>query len=292
MDVPLRMFRSAANPRQIHGCREDAAAASYRTLIANARGDATRISAGRPGEMNSDIYLSPHHDDVCFSLGALVWRRRAGSLVSIFTKSDYVAVSVPLPTDQASRARVVTEMRTAEDLRFAKVCGLVRHDLSLAEPSFVGRDPFDCRDLEPAIARLRPLLASMISDDPSRKAQNLFCPIGIGSHRDHLTTFYSVVAMLPQLVPTTNVFFYEDLHYASGPDVRTAGLRRALHILSAFKCVRIALPLSKDMLNVKMQLVSLYGSQHRQPPSYRRYSVSTGQCQQPHEAVWHIRPSA
>jgi len=39
------------------------------------------------------IFLSPHHDDICFSLGHLAGRG-GGDLVNLFTRSQYVAVAI------------------------------------------------------------------------------------------------------------------------------------------------------------------------------------------------------
>ena len=88
------------------------------------------------------IFLSPHNDDVCFSLAGLA-ERTGGDLVSIFTLSEYVASPIPLPTDRARRMAAITALRREEDTRFAQAAGLVRHDLALAEPPVTGLGPFE-----------------------------------------------------------------------------------------------------------------------------------------------------
>ena len=45
---------------------------------------------GEIGASPLDLYLSPHCDDICFSLGAMAHRRRAGTLLTILPISGYV----------------------------------------------------------------------------------------------------------------------------------------------------------------------------------------------------------
>jgi len=45
--------------------------------------DAVTIEATDASRL--DIYLQPHSDDVCFSLGALAHRRRRGLLLTVFS---------------------------------------------------------------------------------------------------------------------------------------------------------------------------------------------------------------
>ena len=46
--------------------------------------------AREAGASPMDLYLSPHCDDICFSLGALAHRRQAGTLLTILPISGYV----------------------------------------------------------------------------------------------------------------------------------------------------------------------------------------------------------
>jgi len=60
------------------------------------------------------VYLSPHNDDVCFSIGHLA-DRFGGELVNLFTRSRYVAVEMEPPSDSEARVEAVSRLRQQED---------------------------------------------------------------------------------------------------------------------------------------------------------------------------------
>ena len=80
------------------------------------------------------VYLSPHHDDACFSLGHCAGRQ-GGRVVNIFTRSEHVAASLLLPTDPQQRVAFVSDLRRREDEAFVAAARLDRADLALEEPS-------------------------------------------------------------------------------------------------------------------------------------------------------------
>ena len=108
------------------------------------------------------IYLSPHHDDVCFSLGHLACQT-GGTLLNAFTISHYTAAPVDLPQGRDARIGFVSDLRRQEDLRFAETAGLSRHDLRLSEPPVLGLKPFDPAGMDLEVqdltARLTPTIA-------------------------------------------------------------------------------------------------------------------------------------
>jgi hypothetical protein len=186
------------------------------------------------------VFLSPHHDDVCFSIAGIVLSQGSGALVNIFTRSEYVAKRLALPADRNERIEFVTKLRAAEDQRFAEAAGLVRHDLMLHEPSLRGFKPFDSSDLLGEVLGVKSVLLSFLERhfeaEPRGARAAIFCPMGIGGHRDHLLTLLAVKVMMTFLLRHFDVYFYEDLPYASVPSVRGEGIARALAIFSGSEC--------------------------------------------------------
>jgi len=241
------------------------------------------------------IYLSPHHDDVCFSIGSLA-ERQGGELVNVLTQSRYVAAPVALPTDFAARVAMVSDMRRAEDLAFARAAGLNRHDLRLMESSAQGHDPFDLAGLEAKVAEVSaPLIAYLLAllpekSDPATVA--LYCPMGIGGHRDHLAVLTSVRDALPELSRRCAVWLYEDLHYASNAEARRSGLARAAQLLGGAELVPKVMRLSWMQARTKMRRIGLYASQHAEKPAMRAFTPASESVRGPHETIWRVLPAS
>ena len=235
------------------------------------------------------IYLSPHHDDVCFSIGHLAGRQ-GGDVVNIFTRSEYVETDVALPADRGERIEAVTALRRGEDIAFVQAAGLARHDLFLEEPSLSGFGPFDLTGLPAAVIRasdrLIPFLLNLLP--PAGDPAHLYCPAGIGSHRDHITTLLAVRSAYDKLKARCTLHLYEDLHYASAPHLREAGLKRAAQVFSGMKLSPQAHVMSEDEAARKMQRIGLYASQHGTPPQPRKFMPASHLTDALHEMTWTI----
>jgi hypothetical protein len=239
------------------------------------------------------VYLSPHHDDVCFSIGHLAGRF-GGDLVNLFTLSRYVAVNMDLPTDDDSRVEVVSRLRRQEDQRFVQAARLVRHDLGLREPPLVGHGPFDLTNIDVEVAALSaslvPYLLTMLPGEGDPGAVSLYCPMGIGGHRNHISTLLAVRGAYDLLRRRCTVFLYEDLHYASVHHARDIGLRRAARIFAGIQLSVIVLPLHSRDADRKMQWISLYASQHAHTPRVADFTPASGIGPGLHEIVWQVSP--
>ena len=241
-----------------------------------------------------NIYLSPHCDDVCFSLGQLA-SRTGGELVNAFTVSSYVETPMDLPADPAARVAAITALRRDEDLRFCAAVGLTRHDLGLPEPPVIGLDPFDRTRLADEVSRLSESLVPRLLDllareaDPQRAA--LFCPMGIGGHRNHLSMLLAVRRVLQALERLCSVFLYEDLHYASDAVARELGLARAARLFPDAQLSPMVMPLDGPAAECKMGWIGLYASQHGRPPRPADFTPASGLAPGPHEIVWRLSRS-
>lgn len=234
-----------------------------------------------------NIYLSPHHDDIAFSLGAWVARHPGGVVLNLFTRSDYVAgAPQPRGADAATIAEV-TDLRRREDEGFCDRFGLRRLDLGLEEPGLLGRRPFDTAGLGDDVAMLEPRLLASLDDllgaGPGRR--RLFCPAGIGGHVNHLATRAVVLGALDRLAGRAEVLFYEELPYAASARVRRAGLADLRLALGDRRLQRMAWRAGA----AKLQAINLYASQHRRPGrGLRRFSPGAWWPLGPHEAVWRL----
>jgi len=236
------------------------------------------------------IYLSPHHDDICFSLAHFAGRY-GGDLVNLFTRSHYVAAGQDLPADPAASVETVTRLRREEDLRFTRATGLVRHDLELLEPGLCGRGPFDRAGLDAEIGSLSqqlvPYLLTLLPEG-GRQSANLFCPMGIGGHRNHLSTLLVVRAAYEALRSRCTLYLYEDLPYASVPAARDAGLRHASQVFRGFGLSGSLMPLSATDSARKMERIRLYASQLYKPPPEAHFTPASGSGPGLHEIVWRV----
>jgi LmbE family N-acetylglucosaminyl deacetylase len=251
--------------------------------------DVEAPAAIAPLQQASRVYLSPHYDDIAFSLGITARLLRGGTMVNIFTRSKNlpnarIAARKAWTTDEISR------LRDDEDAAFAASAGLTRINLGCEEPPVRGRHPKDLAGLAEDQAQLREPLRATLHDlarsIPSPRI--LFCPAAIGGHVNHLATMFTVVEMLGELRQHYQVMFYEDLPYASSFWRRQRGLRRLSRMPGVELAGKHFLRL-KDRANQKLDLANAYASQQRRPARPERYTPSALRPRGPHEASWQIR---
>ena len=224
-----------------------------------------RSSAAFPEAFGpQDVFLSPHSDDICFSLGALAHRRHAGIHLTLFPYVRYVAKpglkKVPGP---------VTALRMNEDVAFTTRCGLQPRFLPLADADLLGIPRYDRSSIEPCLARTESPLLEALADFSRHHREGprpwLFCPMGIGGHMDHVATRMAVTRNLTGIARKYRVAFYEDLHYASEARVRLAGLADFRQDIPGTPMRRVKLPLGEEV-PLKLSLLQGYSSQFAEVP--------------------------
>jgi LmbE family N-acetylglucosaminyl deacetylase len=244
--------------------------------------------AEKNGDARSmDVYLQPHSDDICFSLGALAYRRRKGLLLTVFPRTNYVA---PERQSEYPTKDIVTAARLGEDAEFARACGLATYTLDGEDALTCGIGPWNLEWVEErTVSVMAPLLEAILrTTSPQTGGERpwLFCPSGIGNHVDHLATLVAVGRNYEELVLRYRIGFYEDLHYASRPDLRKDGLARLLGAFTRRTLCRHPWPLG-DAAEIKLDLIRLYRSQfNRRPRSLEGFSPAAETPEGPHEAVW------
>lgn len=233
----------------------------------------------------ADVYLQPHSDDICFSLGALADARHGGRLLTVFPVAGYLARQ---PGAETPPVQQVTAIRLAEDQAFADHCGLETHTVDLAGASVLGHPSFDLGWVEENAARTRaPLIEALRALAPAPPLRPwLFCPGGIGDHVDHVAVLKVIVGHYDALKESYRIAFYEDLYYASDPFRRRAGLERLHQELRGRALMRHAFAVSGRVAR-KRELIALYRSQFVQvPATIVEFTPASGQPPAPHEAVW------
>jgi len=239
-----------------------------------------------------DVYLQPHSDDVCFSLGALANRRRRGALLTAFPVAGFVARP---PGQSAPPPEQVTATRMAEDRAFARACDLQASFLNLPTSSLIGRHPFDLTGAAETRRRVvGPLMDALIGQTPappcSRRAW-LFCPAAVGGHVDHAAVFDAVIGRYDELSAYYRIAFYEDLHYASKSKVRRRGLERMFDTAAVRPLGRRYWRLNSQDVQRKLALLRLYSSQFLDPPTdLAQFTPAAAPRHVAHEAFWSELP--
>lgn len=256
--------------------------------------------------MSNFIYLSPHNDDICFSLCGVALHNRSGHLLNIYTQSHFVkggrlkrlALMAWLALNGLRNRgpRNITDLRNAEDSQFAEACHLTRHDLALQEPSLTATDCKSLRNIQPDLRELSRALLPAIDNllSPSGVKDNvIYCPMGIGGHRNHLAVLLVILTAMQELQQKSRVLFYEDLPYASNVRLREKGLKR-FRRLTRCSLLRTPLPLTAEQFSAKLKLASIYKTQFKnQPQSVKFIPRLSEPCPPhegtlPHEALWEI----
>lgn len=156
------------------------------------------------------LFISPHIDDIAFSLGGILLKfitRYPTFIVNVFSTSRYAYRTTH------SNSESVTRMRTQEERLFnqATACDTVSlgfQDASMlnhTDTSEVYTNFYDrryksvCTALQQQLSQLRPTY--------------LFVPLSLGGHIDHKMVF-DIITHRTRYSSATQIFYYEDLPYA------------------------------------------------------------------------------
>lgn len=170
--------------------------------------------------MSVVLVLSPHLDDAAFSVGPLLAElsdRAKVFVATAFTKSEpklsEFALACQLDKGLPANADYMA-IRRCEDLEWSKRVGAQALHGALAEAPHRGYlsakelfgDVLATDQLESALKAWLDILTSAL--EPTA----ILCPIGVGSHVDHVWVRSVAMATLGDKFP---LFFFKDLPYAS-----------------------------------------------------------------------------
>jgi LmbE family N-acetylglucosaminyl deacetylase len=230
-----------------------------------------------------DIFIAPHCDDVCFSIGYLAWRRQTGTLLTVFSRSGYRA---RLPYAQGRMFNEVSRLRAQEDRHFADACNLrlVHLDFENAWPPYPAVHPSENVSCIEDIL-INELLTSL-GGKSSTVRPALFCPMGIGLHVDHVGVRTVILKNLDTLSRHYRVVFYEDLYYAADPSRRQAGIREFFAASGKTNWTRLWWSLNKHEA-MKIELINLYKSQITPDmKTIKAFTPAVRPGMVAHEAIW------
>jgi len=156
------------------------------------------------------LLLSPHPDDIAWSLGGTLARMRgAGAephVLTFFTRTRYA------PTHPAHGDRLeVSRVREEEERAWARANGVLLHRATLDDSSLRGYDDDTELGAEPAadvVSKVARHVETVLSEvDPGL----VLVPLAAGGHVDHA----AVRIAAAKLVPPALLAWYEDLPYAT-----------------------------------------------------------------------------
>jgi LmbE family N-acetylglucosaminyl deacetylase len=229
------------------------------------------------------VVLSPHFDDGSFSLGGLLAALGHGTLITVFSRGRHLArrmMPTPPPTSDD-----VGRIRRDEDQAFAARCGLTRRELGCEEPALRGRTSRELQylddDIDQIAAPVQAALADAAASFPPQTRGVLFAPLGVGWHCNHRAIAELVLRRRHDIGAHYEIFFYEELPYASHWRYRRDALRRHRAVLH--QRYHYSLPWAE-----KQSLVEQYPSQFDKPPRRKRFRPMAPWPFALHEAFWDL----
>ncbi|GAA3372919.1 hypothetical protein GCM10020367_30810 [Streptomyces sannanensis] len=158
------------------------------------------------------LLLSPHPDDIAWSLGGTVSRlREAGAdlvCLTFFNRTRY-APGNPAHGD----SRTATDVRRIEEDGWGALADVRLERCDLGDASLRGYDDATEMGAEPEPEVLREVAARLRSVIARVRPDAVLAPLAIGGHIDHSAVRRAVAGLAP--VPDAALLWYEDLPYAS-----------------------------------------------------------------------------
>ena len=171
------------------------------------------LTGARPGSRPPRfLFLSPHPDDIAWSLGATLARLRiAGAqsaVLTFFTRSRYA------PGHPAADVAGVTSTRAREERAWAAAAGVRLLRGELEDAGLRGYDDETELGAQPEVDIVHAAAELLLDTITVLAPDALFVPGCTGGHVDHS----AVRIAAAQLPPDIPLLYYDDLPYATGSD--------------------------------------------------------------------------
>ena len=156
------------------------------------------------------LMISPHPDDIAYSLGGTVQhlsRTSSWTILTVFNKSCY-APEYPACTAEAE----ITRIRDEEDHRYAEHVGARRIALNFRDASVLGHSAESELKASHLDERFEPVCAALDRSLGVIGPKLILAPLGLGGHVDHRLVF-EALARSPH-AHLAKILYYEDLPYA------------------------------------------------------------------------------
>jgi LmbE family N-acetylglucosaminyl deacetylase len=206
---------------------------------------------GPPSDGRRTVVVEPHMDDAALSVGGLLLKRagrQRTSIVSVTRWSPYTSYLLIGRTDFADLS-TVTQLRTAESQIAARLCRAEFYAMDERELMVESGIPLRVDNLpamhknmfawsafgvtESEVAALAERLLSMVLP---LEPEELWIPMGLGPHLDHIRTNRACLKALliaRERLQGTRVFLYDELPYAWQFPRHADIVRRALYTLAS-----------------------------------------------------------
>lgn len=225
------------------------------------------------------LVIEPHMDDAILSVGGLMWSLREScefTLVTAGGRSNFTSYYM-MGRDFFDVQRV-SELRNAESALVMRLLGGRHVDLALSEAPLRYHDGNWTLDW---FKRHRKSIGGFIGHSGTNEevnswtpaiesvvlasdAEEIWMPLGIGSHADHELTRNACLRVLernPDLASRCAVFLYQDVPYAGSFPWHTQQVVRAL--TEGGGELEPRLEDIADAFGAKLRLLSIYGSQFK-----------------------------
>jgi len=208
---------------------------------------------------HSNLFLSPHPDDLVYSAFAAVTRYAGEADAIIFFNSSRFTKWGLLPK------KIVTATRTLEEKLILSRLGLKSSFVWLNDSS-CKREQVESREIQSHIPR------------DSWRIGKVFCPLGIAGHPDHVALRDAAVEYWLKAGRRFHLFFYEDLPYAERIDNVDTELRRIIITLSKSSATLSVCywPLNTKLFERKLFFSTLYVTQNDQRVLLKRHGRVLG----------------
>lgn len=155
-----------------------------------------------------DIYLSPHYDDIAFSLSSFI--KPNSLLINVFTISNYIenqnynSKNISVSTIRENEEKLFTSLN---NLNFVKLCFFDRG--IQGNPFSFYHDVLNDDVLE------KTLISQITSLIVTNQKPTLYCPLGVGKHYNHLQVFNIIQKNYEELLKNFEIKFYAESPYLS-----------------------------------------------------------------------------
>jgi LmbE family N-acetylglucosaminyl deacetylase len=232
------------------------------------------------------LLLSPHPDDIAWSLGGVVSRlREAGAEMAVMT---FFGQSRYAPGSPLHGSLAATRLRAAEEDAWAALAGVTADRGELPDASLRGYDDVTEMGAEPEPQIVR-AVAARLRDAVARLRPHLtLAPLAARGHVDHSAVRLALSSMRRSLA--SGLLWYEDLPYAEGNGRASSGDSVVIDVSSHWpakeagvRCFPSQLP--QTMLPVLRRHAEAV-DQARRPPGARHL------CPGLAERLWTSTPEA
>lgn len=206
------------------------------------------------------IFISPHFDDICFSLAGFIQTLNKDDekiIINIFTKSNYIRRMKLENLNFNMKINLVSEIRRNEDLNFCKKYKIKQVNLDFFESSLQNEFKQEIETIKNSLS----ININNIIKNSNNKQINIYFPLGVGNHKDHILTFTLGKNLMTEF-PKLKFYFYCDLPYSH----KYKDFKNKLNELNSFlkenNLQQVVYKLSFKQIINKLKAILFYESQH------------------------------